>query len=79
MDQEHLVVLYALDDDNISVQINNQKGFYKNDFFSRSKNYSTVPLTIPYLLSVPYVCEYGFKLNHNYICWKNHYKVFCLQ
>ncbi len=38
MDQEHLVVLYALDDDNISVQINNQKGFYKNDFFSKSKN-----------------------------------------
>jgi hypothetical protein len=27
MDQEHLVVLYALDDDNISVMIYNQKGF----------------------------------------------------
>jgi hypothetical protein len=33
MDQKHLVVLYALDDDNISIMINNQKGFDQDDSF----------------------------------------------
>jgi hypothetical protein len=66
MDQEHLVVLYALDDDNISVMIYNQKGFLSRRlvFFQGQKIYryhhSVIQYhnwsagTVPTVLSVLY-------------------------